>query len=128
MTAEAAPEPTDVHGTPVLFVPDQGPPLDDVIGLLGDAFGARADWVAVPAGRLAPSFFDLATREAGEVLQKFAQYGVGVAIIGDIEERMTASRALRAFVTESNRGRQTWFLPDAAAFRARLDPESRSAT
>jgi hypothetical protein len=43
-------------------------------------------------------------------VQKFVQYGVGLVVLGDIFARADASSALRDFVRECNRGRQTWFV------------------
>ena len=93
---------------------------DAVVDILGDAWGHDADMVVIPVDRLAPAFFRLSTGLAGEVLQKFVNYGCAVAIVGDIEEHLAASSALRDFVRESNAGRHVWFVPDRAALDARL--------
>lgn len=58
------------------------------------------------------TFFDLSTRLAGEILQKYANYGVKLAITGDFSGY--ASKSLRDFIYESNRGKQFFFLPDEA--------------
>jgi len=42
--------------------------------------------------------------------QKFVMYGRRVAIIGDISRRIAASKSLAAFVIESNRGHDLWFV------------------
>ena len=47
------------------------------------------------------AFFDLSTGLAGEVLQKFVNYRLRVAIIGDFET--VSSSSLRAFIYESNK-------------------------
>jgi len=69
---------------------------------------------------LADDFFDLSTRLAGEFVQKFVNYGVALAIVGDISAHVAASTALRDSVTESNRGRHLWFAGDLEALAARL--------
>ncbi|GAA3393040.1 DUF4180 domain-containing protein [Cryptosporangium minutisporangium] len=113
----------EVHGLRVLVVDAAGPVLRDehaVMDLIGDAFAGRADWVAVPVERLGPEFFRLRSGVAGAVAQKFANYRVGLAVVGDVAEYVAASDALRDFVRECDRGRQLWFVPDVAALEARL--------
>ncbi|MEU6715654.1 DUF4180 domain-containing protein [Nonomuraea sp. NPDC046802] len=107
--------------------PQDGPLLrggPEVLDLIGEAcWNARASWVAVPAERLHDDFFVLSTGVAGEIAQKFVNYGVGLAVVGDISRHVAASSALTAWVTESNRGRHLWFvrdLDDLAARRAAL--------
>lgn len=111
--------------TKILFVPADGPLLDatTVNDLLSDAWSAEADLVAVPIERLADGFLDLSTRIAGEVIQKFTNYRMRLAFIGDISARTETSRSLRDFVYESNKGQQVWFLNDRAALDARLAAE-----
>lgn len=46
-------------------------------------------------------FFDLSTKKLGDVLQKFTNYRVRVAIIGDFSKYPSA--VLPNFITESNR-------------------------
>ncbi|MFZ5975920.1 MAG: DUF4180 domain-containing protein [Bacillota bacterium] len=55
-------------------------------------------------------FFDLKTGVAGEILQKFTNYQVKLAIVGDFEGY--TSKALKDFIFESNNGSQVFFLPD----------------
>ncbi|RCG33390.1 DUF4180 domain-containing protein [Sphaerisporangium album] len=112
-----------MHGVPVLVCAADGPPLRgerDATDVIGDAFGRQARWVAVPVGRLDDAFFRLSTRVAGEVMQKFVQYGLAMAVVGDISRHTAASSALRALVVESNRGRHVWFVSDVDELRERL--------
>jgi len=106
----------------ILHVPPTGPVLDaaGAIDLIGDAWAAEATWVAIPAQRLGADFFTLRTGVAGEIVQKFVNYRLGLAVVGDISGYTAGSSSLRAFVAESNRGRQLWFTADAAEFEARL--------
>ena len=103
--------------TKMLFASPDGPPLDTTTAndLLGEAWGAEAELVIVPV--------DLSTRIAGEVIQKFTNYRMRLAFVGDIAARVEASRSLRDFVYESNKGSQVWFLNDRAALEARLAAE-----
>jgi hypothetical protein len=108
-------------GGQLLVCDPGGPPVateQDALDLIGAAYGA--DTVAVPVSRLDVRFFTLGNRFAGEVMQKFVQYGVRLAVIGDISAHLAASSALRALVEESNRGRHVWFLPDLDSLAARL--------
>lgn len=63
-------------------------------------------------------FFDLKTKLAGEVLQKFITYHIKIAIIGDFS--MYKSNSLRDFIYESNRGKDIFFLPDKKTAIERL--------
>jgi GTPase SAR1 family protein len=56
---------------------------------------------------LGEDFFDLKTRFAGEVLQKFSNYRVQLAIVGDFN--MYTSKALRDFIYECNKGNLVFF-------------------
>ena len=94
--------------------------------LLGNAGDARdmiiasrgASWVAVDESRVAPAFFDLKSGIAGDVLQKFVNYRMKLAILGDISRYTDQSESLKALVRESNRGRDVAFLPNLDALIA----------
>ncbi|HWT91355.1 MAG TPA: DUF4180 domain-containing protein [Solirubrobacteraceae bacterium] len=109
--------------TSVFHVPAAGEPLRtgaDALGVIYAEAAAGAEWIAVPAARLDPAFFDLRTGVAGEIVQKFVNYQARLAVVGDISGRVAASDALRDFVRESNRGRHVWFVADAEELAARL--------
>jgi len=57
---------------------------------------------------LPDAFFSLKTGLAGETLQKFSNYGMKLAIIGDFSG--IQSRSLRDFIRECNRGSQVFFV------------------
>ncbi|MFF8373151.1 DUF4180 domain-containing protein [Streptomyces lydicus] len=82
--------------------------------------GLPTPWVVIPAGRFDEAFFRQRTHIAGEIIQKFVNYRVGLAVIGDSSRHTGASSALRDFVRECNRGQQTWFLSDAEELHERL--------
>lgn len=116
-----------IHGTSVLLCTPVGSTVSgehDATDLIGDAFGRGATWVAVPIQRFHDDFFDLRTRVAGDIVQKFANYRIGLAVLGDISPRTATSDALRDFVREANQGRQLWFLPDLPALHTRLGAEA----
>ncbi|MGP3918536.1 DUF4180 domain-containing protein [Nonomuraea sp. 10N515B] len=106
----------------VHLCPLDGPPLRDerdALDLIGEAWGHGATWVAVPAERLHEDFFSLRTGVAGEIAQKFVNYRMGLAIVGDVSRFTAASEALRAWVLESNRGTHLWFVRDLDELAAR---------
>lgn len=62
----------------------------------------------LPKAALAEDFFRLSTGLAGEVLQKFVNYGMRVAIVGDFSQY--TSKPLQDFIRESNRGKTVFFV------------------
>lgn len=59
---------------------------------------------------ISEGFFDLKTRLAGDIIQKFINYQFKVAIIGDFS--MYSSKSLKDFIFESNNGKDLFFLSD----------------
>jgi Domain of unknown function (DUF4180) len=113
---------TESHGHRILTVND-GTTLAseaDGLDLINEAFNEQADVVVVPAERVDDRFFDLRSRVAGDVVLKFAGYRVRLVILGDLAARLEASENLAAFVRETNKGRDIWFLPDHDALEQRL--------
>ena len=53
-------------------------------------------------------FFNLKTRLAGEILQKFINYQIKIAIVGDFS--VYTSKSLKDFIYESNKGKNIFFL------------------
>lgn len=107
----------------VLLVGDEGAPVaseHDVNGLLGDAMSEDAHVIAVPVSRLNAQFFELKTGFAGSWAQKSVNYGLKLAVIGDISAETTASRSLADWVREANAGKDIWFVPDIAALESKL--------
>jgi Domain of unknown function (DUF4180) len=94
---------------------------NDAVELIGKSFENRAALIVVPVECLDDEFFQLSTRIAGELIQKFVQYRLRLAILGDISGFPAESSALRAFVTESNRGKDVWFLASRAELDQRLE-------
>lgn len=66
------------------------------------------DRIMINKSQLSEDFFDLKTRLAGEVLQKFINYRVKIAIIGDFS--VYPSRSLQDFIYECNSGSDFFFL------------------
>ncbi|CEH29128.1 cytoplasmic protein [Aneurinibacillus migulanus] len=72
-------------------------------------YEARCDRIIINKSLLSESFFDLKTRLAGEILQKFSNYRVKVAIVGDFS--VYSSQSLQDFIYECNSGNAIFFLP-----------------
>lgn len=66
--------------------------------------------IAISKDSIVDDFFVLSTRLAGEILQKFINYGVRLAIFGDFSKY--TSKPLKDFIYESNRGKSFYFQPD----------------
>lgn len=112
----------DLEGVSVVAVPVDGPSFDDrsaVLDVIGE-FGWSAELVLLPVERLPDEFFTLRTGLAGDLLQTFVNYGLRVAIVGDVSAHVAESSALRDFVYESNRGKQLWFVTSREELRERL--------
>ena len=84
-----------------------GPAAMDVIAPLRYEMGASA--VVLYKDCLDESFFRLSSKLAGEVLQKFVNYKMRLAIVCDFSHY--TSKPLRDFICESNKGSQVGFWP-----------------
>ncbi|MBX3529479.1 MAG: DUF4180 domain-containing protein [Rhizobiaceae bacterium] len=100
-------------GLTVLELPDQGGPLG-ALDIIGETYGQGVDWVAIPASRLPADFFSLRSGVLGEFTQKFVNYGLRLAVIGDVSAHIEASEAFRAYHVEANRGPGIRFADDMA--------------
>ncbi len=75
--------------------------------------------IAVNKEAFSEQFFILSSGLAGEILQKFVQYRVKLAVYGDYSKY--TSKPLRAFISESNRGRDIFFTDTEKAAIERLN-------
>jgi hypothetical protein len=119
----------EFSGRKIVIGDDNGPLLAserDVNDWISAAWDAEAQLVVVPTSRLSEDFFQLSTRIAGAIIQKFVNYRAQLVIIGDISRWVAGSNALRDFVYESNKGREVWFLPDLDAVAQRLQQNTQS--
>ncbi|NRF89811.1 DUF4180 domain-containing protein [Paenibacillus frigoriresistens] len=71
-------------------------------------YEADCDRIIINRSALSEDFFDLKTRLAGEILQKFINYHVKVAIVGDFSG--FSSKSLKDFIYECNKGKDFFFL------------------
>lgn len=68
--------------------------------------------IAINKEAIVDDFFVLSTCLAGEILQKFINYGVRIAIYGDFSKY--TSKPLKDLIYESNQGKDIYFQPDAS--------------
>ena len=68
-----------------------------------------ADRMILPKAALDERFFVLSSGLAGDILQKFVNYQLVVAIVGDFSGY--TSKLLKDFIYESNNGSHVFFLP-----------------
>lgn len=85
---------------------------EDANDLLGNAYYQGFDGMIISADKISPRFFDLKTRLAGEILQKFSTFQMRLAIVGDFS--VFPSESLKSFIYESNRGSLIHFSPTTA--------------
>jgi hypothetical protein len=121
----------ELEGHRCLVMSPEGPPIADANGardLIEAALSEEAQVVAVPVERLDAAFFQLRSGLAGEVLQKCANYGLTLAVVGDVSAHTAASEAFRDLVVEADRGTSLLFVTDLGALQQRLGkirPSSR---
>jgi len=81
--------------------------VESAIDLIGNVYYLGYDALVLHEADFVPDFFVLKTKLAGEVLQKFSNYRVRLAIVGNWSE--VDSSSLRDFIRESNAGRIVFF-------------------
>jgi hypothetical protein len=79
----------------------------DILDIFGDLMSRDCDRIIIHERNLHADFFDLKTRLAGEVLQKFSNYRVKLAIVGDFTKYQ--SKSLQDFIFESNKSNFVFF-------------------
>ncbi|WP_247235269.1 DUF4180 domain-containing protein [Telluribacter sp. SYSU D00476] len=90
----------------------------DGLDLLGNLYYQGFDSIIVHEKNITPDFFDLKNGIAGEVLQKFSNYRVRLAIVGDFTAYQ--SKSIRDFIFESNKQRQINFVASTSEALDRL--------
>ena len=73
----------------------------DALDIMADCSYQGYRKMIVHEKNITPEFFDLKTRIAGDILQKFTNYQVELAIVGDFSKY--SSKSLRDFIFESNK-------------------------
>ena len=90
-----------------LLIQDVGSALDLMAQVKYESGSSR---FVISKEAITEDFFRLSTRLAGEVLQKFVNYGVKMAVIGDFSGY--TSKPLKDFIYESNHGSDFYFVSD----------------
>ena len=73
-----------------------------------DSFETGCNRIILHKSAICEDFFDLSTKLAGDRLQKFINYHVKIAIVGDFSGY--ASKSLKDFIYESNKGKHVFFV------------------
>lgn len=82
--------------------------VQTMLDLMASAhYNSKCMGVVLYKESLDESFFDLKTGFAGEILQKFANYNMKLAVVGDYSHY--TSKSLRDFIYESNHGNLAFF-------------------
>jgi hypothetical protein len=90
----------------------------DVLEIFGDLMAEDCERLIIQERNLHADFFDLKTRFAGEVLQKFSNYRVKLAIVGDFDKYQ--SKSLQDFIFESNKSDFIFFTNTVDSAMSRL--------
>ena len=80
----------------------------DMLDIMGDVSYSGCSRMIFHSDSLSEEFYDLRSGVAGEILQKFSNYRMRLAIVGDFSH--LTSKSWRDFIRESNRGRTVNFL------------------
>lgn len=92
--------------------------IEDGKDIMGDIYYQGYDKLIVHEKNIHPDFFDLKTKIAGEILQKFSTYRVRLVIVGNFSNY--ESRSLKDFIFESNKGKAVNFLSSLEEALAKL--------
>lgn len=82
--------------------------IEDALDLMANCSYQGASKVILYEKNMLPEFFDLRTKIAGEILQKYSNYRMQLAIVGDFTKY--SSKSLRDFIYESNKTGRTIFV------------------
>ena len=86
--------------------------VEDALDLVGNLYYQGFDKVVIYEKNLTPDFFDLKNKLAGDILQKFSNYRIRLAIVGDFDK--VESNSLRDLISESNKTTQINFVKNLA--------------
>ncbi len=71
-------------------------------------YESGSDCMIMSKSAICEEFFDLKTKLAGDILQKFINYRMKLAVVGDFS--MYTSKSLKDFFYECNNGKDIFFL------------------
>ena len=118
--------PITKNGVTCAVIESDAPVITDVGSaldvLMSAKYEAGAGNIVIAKEQVTEDFFILSRGLAGEILQKYVNYGGRIAIYGDYSHY--TSKPLRDFIRESNRGRDVFF---AATKEEAIDMLTRRA-
>lgn len=88
-----------------VIIKDIASAVDFVINI---KYKTNCDKIALNKSAIIEDFFILSSGLAGEILQKFVNYGIKFAIFGDYSKY--TSKPLKDFIYESNQGKNVFFV------------------
>lgn len=90
----------------------------DGLDLLGNLYYEGFDGIILHERNITPAFFDLKNGMAGEMLQKFSNYRMRLAVVGSFTAY--TGKSIRDFMHESNQGKHICFVNSAEVAFTRL--------
>ena len=90
----------------------------DILDMIAEIGQNGCDALIINESSLDNDFFDLKTGFAGEILQKFSNYRIRLAITGDFSKY--PGKSLKDFIRECNRGNLIFFVSSPGEALARL--------
>ncbi|MEC0246546.1 DUF4180 domain-containing protein [Paenibacillus chitinolyticus] len=82
--------------------------VNDALDLMADVhYNHGCDKVLLRKEQLTEDFFELRTKLAGDILQKYTNYSMKIAIVGEFGEYN--SKSLNDFIYECNQGDKVFF-------------------
>ncbi|GGI17531.1 DUF4180 domain-containing protein [Gottfriedia solisilvae] len=93
------------HGDSILLKDEQSA-MDMMMTI---SFEKGSNRISLNKEAISEDFFNLSTKLAGSILQKFVNYNIKFAIIGDFS--VYTSKALKDFIYECNKGNHIFFVP-----------------
>lgn len=97
--------------------------IEDGLDLLGNLYYQDFDKIIIHESNITPDFFDLKNGIAGEILQKFSNYRVRLAIVGDFAKY--PGKSIIEFIYESNKGGQINFVNSISEALIKLSKDSK---
>ena len=90
----------------------------DALDLMANCAYQGATRVIIHDENITPAFFDLKNKLAGDILQKFSNYKVRLAIVGDFSKY--PGKSIRDFIFESNKHGHINFVSSVEEAKERL--------
>jgi nicotinamidase-related amidase len=82
--------------------------VQNALDLIAEAFFSGIKIIITKKEHFSNDFFDLKSKLAGDILQKFSNYQIHLAIVGDFED--IQSNSLNNFIHESNKSKLVVFV------------------